>query len=315
MRPLSVLVYEHLSAGAEGDQAELLSVGRDMRTAMVSSLAALPGVTVSHVTAPWEDGGVRARPGESAPALLSRLAVGHDLIWAVAPEAEGLLAACCASVPAGRWMGCDPDAIRVATSKSLTLAALEAVGVLTPLDPAVRQAARAWVVKPDDGAGALATQRFQREEEARMAWADRDARGLTSTLEPWVDGLPMSLSLAVGASGTTLVSVNQLHMHVAPDGHVSMAGLTRNVMGEGDPARARLARLARQVVAAIPGLKGFVGIDYVDHPVFGPVVIEVNPRVTWAFAGLSEATGLSLGAMLLDVFASEGRPVPEKAHA
>mgnify|MGYP006180818051 CR=1 FL=1 len=129
-------------------------------------------------------------------------------------------------------------------------------------------------------------------------WADRDARGLTSTLEPWVDGLPMSLSLVVGASGTTLVSVNQLHMHVAPDGHVSMAGLTRNVIGEGDPARARLARLARQVVAAIPGLKGFVGIDYVDHPVFGPVVIEVNPRVTWAFAGLSEATGLSLGANL-----------------
>ncbi|MGT2490679.1 ATP-grasp domain-containing protein [Cupriavidus basilensis] len=47
-----------------------------------------------------------------------------------------------------------------------------------------------------------------------------------------------------------------------------------------------LADVAECVVAGMPGLRGFVGIDLVWHPRRGPVVIEVNPRVTCAYAGL-----------------------------
>ena len=48
-----------------------------------------------------------------------------------------------------------------------------------------------------------------------------------------------------------------------------------------------LDALAQQVAASLPGLRGFVGIDVVWHASRGPVVIEVNPRATVAYAGLS----------------------------
>ena len=50
----------------------------------------------------------------------------------------------------------------------------------------------------------------------------------------------------------------------------------------------------------MPGLRGFVGIDLVWHEERGPVVIEVNPRVTCAYVGLSAALGRNLAAELLD---------------
>jgi predicted ATP-grasp superfamily ATP-dependent carboligase len=49
----------------------------------------------------------------------------------------------------------------------------------------------------------------------------------------------------------------------------------------------------------MPGLRGFAGIDVVWHPSRGPVVIEVNPRLTVAYAGLSAALGGNLAAALL----------------
>jgi len=66
----------------------------------------------------------------------------------------------------------------------------------------------------------------------------------------------------------------------------------------GDQGR-MLGTLAQRVTQALPGLRGFVGIDVVWHPSRGPVVIEVNPRLTVAYAGLSEALGGNLSRRLL----------------
>jgi predicted ATP-grasp superfamily ATP-dependent carboligase len=51
---------------------------------------------------------------------------------------------------------------------------------------------------------------------------------------------------------------------------------------------------------ALPGLRGFVGIDVVWHPQRGPVVIEVNPRLTVAYAGLAATRGGKLACALLE---------------
>jgi predicted ATP-grasp superfamily ATP-dependent carboligase len=53
------------------------------------------------------------------------------------------------------------------------------------------------------------------------------------------------------------------------------------------------------VAKGIPGLRGFVGIDVVWHSRCGPVLIEVNPRVTCAYVGLSAALGRNLASDLL----------------
>nr|WP_269902909.1 ATP-grasp domain-containing protein [Xanthobacter dioxanivorans] len=59
---------------------------------------------------------------------------------------------------------------------------------------------------------------------------------------------------------------------------------------------------------AFPGLAGIFGIDILLTP-DGPVVVEVNPRLTTAYAGLGPALGRN-PAGLLAVFAPAAPEAP-----
>jgi predicted ATP-grasp superfamily ATP-dependent carboligase len=44
---------------------------------------------------------------------------------------------------------------------------------------------------------------------------------------------------------------------------------------------------AKQITQAIPGLNGFVGIDFILSE-YGPVLIEINPRLTLSYIHLKQ---------------------------
>lgn len=297
-----VFVFEYLTAGGavEGDEAAvqtLLPQGMRMRDAIVTDLLQAGGWTVAAATcapAPAPPAGALAchpRRGESMRDFVSRQAAQHDTVWLVAPETAGLLAQLRQAVPAGRWLGCDAAAIALATSKRATLAQLAAHGLRTPL--AFEREATRWVVKPDDGAGALDS-----TVHTSLAAARQALRG-GMTLEPWVDGETLSLSLRCRAGTAELLSINRQRIHIGAGGRLDFAGVDVDCLPRQGATGDTLAALARQVARAIPGLHGFVGVDLVWHPAHGPVLIEVNPRVTCAYVGLSARLGRNLGAELL----------------
>ena len=182
-----VFVYEYLSGGGslghEAEVAALLPLGAAMRDAIVSDLHALPefavtcavcarpGAGAAHDTLPT----ATARAGEDPVAFVQRQAAAHDLAWVVAPETDGLLLRFAQAVDTPRWIGCRPDAIRVASSKRATLEALAARGVPTPLSFGPRLTRR-WIVKPDDGAGAVATRVHDDAVAAQADLAQRRRR-------------------------------------------------------------------------------------------------------------------------------------------
>lgn len=307
-----VFVYEHLCAGGEAgapEEAELMPQGQAMRDAIVSDLLAA-GHAVSAATsdragaAPPGAQAVRPAAGETMAAFVERLAAAHDWTWVIAPETGGCLAALTACVPPARRLGCALEAIVLASSKRATLERLQAHGVPTPADHA--EPAGRWVVKPDDGAGAADTRVHASLAAAR---ADLAARGPgAAVLEPWVEGDAMSLSLLCTAQGAELLSVNRQQVRVERvDGldTVQFDGVTIDVLPRGDPPFDALAALAAQVHAAIPGLRGCVGVDIVQHRQRGAVVIEVNPRPTVALAGLSQRLQRNLAAAVVAAAAGE----------
>jgi tyramine---L-glutamate ligase len=297
-----VWVYEYLSGGGalhSGDPHgdALLAMGVSMRDAMVADLLQVPGCEVTAATCarapslPRGAAAVAARADESPAAFVARQAAAHDAVWLVAPETGGLLAQLQRAVPTERWLGCDAASIALAGSKRATTERLAAHGVLTPLAFAGDASIRRWVTKPDDGAGAEDT-----HVHADLS-AARDHAGLSLLVEPWVEGAAMSVSLLCRPGRLELLSVNRQHIAIDAQGNVSFEGVS--VDSEASAGSA-FDRLARDVVQAIPGLRGFIGIDVVWHETRGPVVIEVNPRLTCAYVGLSAALGRNLAAELLD---------------
>lgn len=325
----SVLLLEFLSAGGlRGDPAEveLMPLGVAMRDAMMHDLLALPPTVVRSVgvavcpAAPLpalpvgaaQDRRVRAlqpAPGEDLLAFLATQARGHDAAWVVAPETGGLLGACEATVwrAAGplAWLGSSAQALAVAASKTRTLASLSRAGVATPLDADWAQVARRWVVKPDDGAGAVATLVLADRAAAKALAQQRRAAGEAVTLQPWIEGEALSISLLCGrrpgeaAPRAELLSLNRQHIAIDGGGRVRFEGVESLCTDGSDPRWSRLQALADAVQRALPGLSGFVGVDLVWHPQAGPVAIEVNARVSCAYVGLGQRLGRSLAAEIL----------------
>lgn len=305
-----IFVYEFVSGGAplaDDAAASLMEAGIAMRDAIVVDLLGLPGVSVtcavSARSGPPCPTGTRlacvcANPGETAEEFVRRIAKSHDLAWVVAPESEGALMQLHKAVGAAHWIGCTAAAIRTASSKRATVAALAAAGIPTPLDMSTQPASH-WIVKPDDGAGAIDTRVHGSRDAARADLGARARSGLAATMEPFVEGEALSISMLAGASGAQPIAFNRQQIAIDADGRVQDLGVLSHAIDPGDPRAPRLGAVALDVARAMPGLRGFVGIDVVWHATRGPVVIEVNPRLTCAYVGLSAKLGRNLAADIL----------------
>ena len=316
-----IFVYEYLSGGGEMAPGELLAMGQSMRDAIMADLLRLGNHEVSVATCqlaspvPEPARPVTPRHGESVFDFVAREADAHDLAWVVAPETDGLLARLNQCVDPGRWLGCEGPAIHIATRKRLTLMTLAEAGIATPLAFEHQPETTRWVVKPDDGAGAMATRLHHDPAAAVDDWSARSRAGSPMAVEPWVDGAALSLSLLCGRKRCELLSINRQHLDIDEQGLLSFRSVEVNVIPLTDPRTAALGTVAARVHQAIPGLRGFVGIDLVWHPQRGPVVIEVNPRVTSAYVGLSRSLGRNLAAEVIATRIDERASRPKAAHS
>ena len=258
-----------------------LSTSRDRR------LPPVPGIAA-----------IAPAPGEEPWALYARGAGAADAAWPVAPETGGALERLARDTLAlgKRLIGSRPDAVRLTASKRETVRALDAAGI--PVVPTFTAGeglpafAGTWVVKPDGGAGCEGVRTLPN----RRAAAEYLAEDPSLVAQPWVEGPALSLSLLCGDGRAALLSCNRQHVrHV--DGRLLLRAITVNALADRD---GRLARLAGHVAAAIPGLWGYVGVDLV-LAAEGPVVLEINPRLTTSYCGLRAALGVNVAALVLDL--------------
>lgn len=311
---MRIFAFEFASGGGLAGGALHPSLAREgdmMLRALLDDLRELPGVQVITSRDPRLPplAGVPAilpAPGEQPDELYARGVATADAAWPTAPETGGALERLARDTLAlGKiLLGSRPDAVRVAASKHATAERLRAAGV--PVVPTFRSGeplpdlAGPWVVKPDDGAGCDGALRVP----DRRAAAERLAAGDGFVAQPWIEGDALSLSLICGAGSARLVACNRQHVRVA-DGRLALDGITVNAV----PDRAgRLVELGREVAEAIPGLRGYVGVDLVWSEQ-GPQVLEVNPRLTTSYCGLRRALRVNVAALVLDLLAAEGEAV------
>lgn len=310
-RPVRIFVYEHITGGGcAGDAlpAALLPEAAMMLRALAHDLRAIAGIELSGL----RDARV-ARAGEwdqwvvDGPAAwqdgFDALVRASDAVWLIAPETDCVLERLSARVlAAGKTLlGSAPHAIAVAASKLATSRALHDAGlaVVPTLRAAEAEVRGPCVVKPDDGCGCEQTRKFPTLLTAR-AWISAQTTPERFVLQPYVEGEAMSLSVIAAPPRAIVLSVNRQRIELRDDAF-SFDGCEVNVSMEGVD---ELARLAERTVAAIAGLWGYVGMDFLLTD-SGPIVLEVNPRLTTSYVGLHAALGVNPAQMVLDLL--EGR--------
>ncbi len=238
-------------------------------------------------------------PGEDPEELFARGVAAADSVWPTAPEGGGALERLAATVlAAGRTLlGCTPEAVRLAASKLATVRALAARGVpVVPtygVESSVPSIPGHWAVKPDDGAGCEGLERLDDSGEAEGRL--RSAAGRL-VAQPWIEAEPWSLSLLCAGGRARQLACNRQRLSWRA-GRLHLDALAVNARPPADP---RVPGLGAEVAATIPGLWGYVGVDFLLGAE-GPLVLEVNPRLTTSYCALPAALGRSVAEMVLEL--------------
>lgn len=332
---MHILVYEWVAGGGCAGQVipkSLLAQGHAMLRAAVNDFA-----RAGHRVTTTRDARVSAAGLESArvvpvvsghqDAVLARLRGECDAVLLIAPETGGVLAdltrmAETVGVP---LLGSSAAAVAAAGDKWDTHLRLRAAGVPVPRAACLRGPVRAGgsvraeesagaeesaretgyplVFKPLDGAGSDGVYRVRAPAELHGALrrSEEDLSGPQGTLlmQEWVEGAHASVSLLVAAGRPVPLALNAQDIEpVRRDGAGESIRYGGGVAGWDHPLRVDAFAVAARACVAISGLAGWVGVDLVLAE-RGPVVIEVNPRLTTAYVGLRAATRTNLAASIL----------------
>jgi predicted ATP-grasp superfamily ATP-dependent carboligase len=309
-----VFAYEFVTGGGITHlepEASLIREADLMVRALLRDLADTPGVEVFTARRPGLPplSGIEQLvplPGESPFELYPRALASADAAWPIAPETDGVLERLSRqTLDLGKTLlGSPPHAVRAAASKYTTAAVLHEAGlsVVPTFSCAadIPELPGRWVVKPDDGAGAMGTRLLASARAARAALED-DPGGLVA--QPWLDGEPLSLSIICLDGQALVLACNRQRVHIS-NGCISLAGIEVNAAFD---RVTELTEIAERVVSAMPWLWGYVGVDLVSTG-RGPVVLEVNPRLTTSYCGLREAIGVNVAELVLGLAQGEALP-------
>jgi len=291
----------------------LAAEGRGMLLALLRDAIRIPELEVSvlwdrrlqHIEFP----GVHViRPDSSAEAseLFEERIAWSDSTLLIAPEFDGLLThrALLVEGIGSRLCGPNPVAIAQCSDKLLLAEILSEAGIrnVPTFEFRVEQSVASEiqfpaVIKPRDGAGSQATYLVRSAAE----FAQLQPRWAKSSLlrqaiwQPYVAGRAVSVGVLITPEQYRYEAMPVCDQRLSDDGRFQYLGGILPAHGV-DSTRVQDAAVA--ACRAVPGLRGFVGVDLIvpDHvsevaqdDVPGtPLVVEINPRLTTSYQAYSQ---------------------------
>ena len=238
-------------------------------------------------------------PG-TEPEMVRRLANAADWTLLIAPEFDGILLERVRWVEqaGGHLLGPSASAVEIAADKVACAQLLTENGVPVVEGRMVRLSDEfphdtlyPAVLKPRDGAGSCSTFLVPNATSVAAVISQADEEGLNGEvlLQRFVPGLSASVAFLVDVDDVTpLLAAEQ---YISNDGRFRYLGgrvpLDQELAG-------RAIDLGRKAVLAMPGLRGYVGVDLIiqDRPdmvtntqSFADYVLEINPRLTTSYVG------------------------------
>lgn len=238
-------------------------------------------------------------PGEDVWQTWRRCMSEADAAWIIAPETGDILYkfSCLSQEKQSLYVGCRPEAVKLCSSKYRTLEFLGKNNV--PSVPVLENTRfdtdenSGWIVKPDDGAGG---------EDCYLFYDPEALQKHISCLSPekyivqdYVRGTSASISMLCHKGKAVVLSCNE-QLFDFRDGTGRLNGIVVNGLRQ---YINEFTKIAGRIAEVIAGLEGYVGVDLVISE-DGPKILEINPRLTTAYAGLRESLGVNPAVLILE---------------
>lgn len=150
------------------------------------------------------------------------------------------------------------------------------------------------IIKPRDGAGAMNTFHVRDAEALRRAAAVFDEAGAIPILQPFLAGRAISVAAIVARRGVELFPPAAQHLQYGE--RLTYCGGSVGELHLSDI----LESVVRSALDAVPGLRGYIGVDLIVPDRGGPVVVEINPRLTTSYLGYRRLAGGNLAPRIMD---------------
>jgi len=238
---------------------------------------------------------------------------GADAVLIIAPESDDVLfnLTLMAEHSDCTILGSSSESVQVTSSKLNTASLLfrnniACIETAVLEDKIVHESQNGWVIKPDDGVGS----------EHCYFCADTDELDKLKTsintenfvIQEYVPGVPASLSMICYQGKAQLLACNRQIFNFIPDSPGAkgeLKGLVVNGMLE---KWGMFNTIAQNIARADTGLWGYIGVDLIVT-VTGPIVVEINPRLTTSYVGLRESLALNPAELIISIW--QNGAVPE----
>jgi predicted ATP-grasp superfamily ATP-dependent carboligase len=320
---LNVLIYEHACGGgfAEGAVSPgILAEGFGMLRSCVSDLK-MAGHKVSVVfdeelsllNPPVEaDFVIPIFNFKDAQQAILKACATVDAVYVIAPETGGTLPELVKLVEQQGvpLLNSQSEAIRAVSDKIKLYETLKSRGIRTPKTVQVKVAQYREmlfggelgfpaVFKPVDGVGCcgLSIVHEASQIEGAVGRIVAELGSEVFMVQEYIVGEPVSVSLLCADCKAVAVSLNRQNVVLSSPN--SASGYIGGSVPFFSEMEQEVFRIAKAVVNCFSGLKGYVGVDLILTNT-GPVVVDVNSRLTTSYIGLSRVAGFNCGNAIID---------------
>ncbi|WKJ89063.1 ATP-grasp domain-containing protein [Methylomonas montana] len=307
---MKILVFEYITGGGFAGQtlpASLAAEGGMMLQALLAELKCLDDIQLCvpldarcNMPALLSDSEtVTVSSDCDITSLLADLLIEADLFWPIAPESDGILQSLAelAADANVEVLLSHPAALAICADKYVTHQMLRmwAIPLVETrlLNDGAADLGENIVVKMADGVGCMDSVVINAEQlPTAVAELSEPQRYV---LQPYLDGQAASLSCLFRHGQAWLICYNHQEIVLEND-RFSLQGCLVNVQTDKwDFYR----NLVKRIAAAMPDLWGYIGIDIIENAEHGPLVLEINPRLTSSYVGIRQATGINVAEQVL----------------
>jgi len=335
---LNLLIFEYVSGGGYANQklsASILSEGYGMLRSLISdckaaghNVTALLDSRLKEFNPPNEaDQIVSVSSLHELSAELKELSGVADAVYVIAPESGQVLEKLVENTEAsgGTSLNCEIDAIKRVSNKMTAYKTLERTGLKVPetvllgihektdnIKRLTKELGYPLVFKPLDGVScdglslvkdegdiAGAVKKVAHESMSKQFIAQKVIRGKAAS----------ACVISTGDKAVAVTLNRQLVTLASPD---EESGYYGGAVPFDHSLEKEALSAAERAVEAVSGLKGYVGVDIILTNE-GPVVLEVNPRLTTSYVGLRRVVNFNPAEAIVD--AVIGRKLPKNVQS